>query len=211
MDAATKETYEKIRIGANFERSLRNIKTLRRLKRKMGAFYPEISFHYIISQENIHEVLPFIGFVKKLMGKEETSILFTGILHEFPEIKGMAVEIPDELVKRANQKAQRLGIKVAWNRNIPEEKDPITKCNEWTMPFIFVDGTAVPCCAGNEANKREYQRKTAMGNIFKIPFKEIWNGSKYRALRRMIHKGEIPPACRYCTIYNVVKKRFYER
>lgn len=203
MDAATPQTYEKIRVGAKFERSLENIKNLRKLKKKMGAYYPEISFHYIISKENIDEVLPFVSFVKKLMGKENTSILFTSILHEFPEIKGLAVEIPDELVEKVEKKAQKLGIKVAWNRNIPGEKDPIIKCNEWTMPFIFVDGTVVPCCAGNEANKRDYQRKTSMGNIFKESFRQIWNSAKYRRLRQMIHDGKTPPACKYCTIYKV--------
>ena len=203
IDAATPQTYEKIRIGSNFNRVVKNIKGLQRLKKKMKSYYPEVVFHYIISKENIDEVLPFVSFVKKLMDKENTSILFTAILHEFAEIKDLVVEIPDKLVERVNQKAQKLGIKVAWNRNIPEEKDPISKCNEWTMPFIFVDGTVVPCCAGNEANKRDYQRKTAMGNVFKNSFKEIWNGPKYGTLRQMIHDGKTPPACKYCTIYKV--------
>ncbi|MFZ5366052.1 MAG: radical SAM/SPASM domain-containing protein [Patescibacteria group bacterium] len=203
IDATTPKTYEKIRVGANFDRVVRNIKSLLSLKKKMKSYYPEITFHYIISKENINEVLPFVSLVKKLMGKENTSILFTGILHEFSEIKGLAVEVPDDLVERVNQKAQKLGIKVAWNRNVPGEKDPRTKCNEWTMPFIFVDGTVVPCCAGNEANKRDYQRKTSMGNVFKTSFKEIWNGPKYMALREMIHDGKTPPACEYCTLYKV--------
>lgn len=203
IDAATPKTYEKIRVGAKFDRVLENIKGLRRLKKKMKAHYPEITFHYIISKTNIHEVLPFVSFVKKIMGKENTSILFTGVLHEFPEIKELITEIPDELVEKAGEKARKLGIKIAWNRNIPGERDSIIKCNEWTMPFIFVDGTVVPCCAGNEANKRSYQRKTSMGNVFKTSFKKIWEGPKYKALRKMVHDGKIPPACKYCTIYKV--------
>ena len=169
----------------------------------LKTYYPEITFHYIISKENINEVLPFISLVKKIMGKELTSIYFTAILHPFPEIKDIVVDVPDNLVRKANDKCQRLGIKVAWNRNVPGEKDSIKKCNEWTMPFIFVDGTVVPCCAGNEANKRPYQRKTGMGNIFKTPFKEIWNSPQYKALRKTIHEGKIPAACKYCTIYKV--------
>lgn len=203
LEAVTPETYKKIRVGSNFERVIGNIKGLKRLKRKMKVHYPEIAFHYIVTKDNINEVLPYLDLVKKLMGKENTSILFTGVLHEFPEIKGLAVEILDELVEGVNRKAQKLGIKVAWNRNIPGEKDPIIKCNEWTMPFIFVDGTVVPCCAGNEAGRRSYQRKTSMGNIFKTPFKETWKSQKYKFFRQMIHDGKTPPACKYCTIYKV--------
>lgn len=203
IDAATPETYEKIRVGAKFDKVIKNIKGLRQEKKKMKAYYPEITFHYIISKDNLNEILPFINLVKKIMGQDLTSIYFTAILHPFPEIKNMVVEIPDDLVEKANAKCRRLGIKVAWNRNVPGEKDQIAKCNEWTMPFIFVDGTIIPCCAGNEANKRSFQRKTAMGNVFKTPFEKIWNGPKYKALRKMIHDGKVPTACKYCTIYKV--------
>lgn len=203
LDAATASTYRKLRPGSDFNRVIKNIKNLRLVKKSSKAYYPEIIFHYIISKDNIHEVLPYISLVKKLMCKESTSILFTGVLHAFPEIKNMVVEVPDKLVNEANAKCEKLGIKVAWNRNIGEAVDPIIKCNEWTMPFIFVDGTVIPCCATNEANKRKYQIKTGMGNIFKEPFKKIWYGSKYKSLRKMIHEGKTPAACKHCTIYKV--------
>lgn len=201
LDAASAETYQKIRYGSNFDRVVSNIKNLRKLKNKLGLYYPEIIFHYIISKENIHEVLDYITLVKKIMGKESTSILFTGVLHSFSQIKDMVVDVPDELVEKANQKCRELGIKVAWNRNVGAAQDPIIRCNEWTMPFIFVDGTVIPCCAGNEANKRKYQRDTGMGNIFQTSFPKIWNGAKYKTLRKMVHEGKTPAACKYCTIY----------
>lgn len=203
LDAATSATYQKIRKGSNFDRVVSNIKNLRKMKKKYNLYYPEIVFHYIISKDNIHEVLKYIDLVKKIMGQEGTGILFTGVLHAFKEIKEMVVPVPDELVEQVNKKCQKLGIKVAWNRNVGEVKDPIIRCNEWTMPFVFVDGTVIPCCAGNEANQRSFQRKTGMGNILQTPFKQIWNGAKYKSLRKMIHQGKVPPACKHCTIYKV--------
>lgn len=203
LDAASAETYRKIRPGSNFERVVENIKNLRRLKEKYNSFYPEIVFHYIISRDNIDEVLDYISLVKKIMGKENTSILFTGVLHAFEQIKDMVTEVSDELVEKANKKCRKLGIKVAWNRNISAAKDPIIKCNEWTMPFIFVDGTVIPCCAGNESNKRDYQRKTGLGNIFKTPFETLWSSPQYKNFRKMIHEGKTPAACKYCTIYKM--------
>lgn len=203
LDAARPETYKKLRPGSNFERVLENIKNLRKLKKKLKSYYPEIVFHFIISKDNLDEVLDYVTLVKRLMGKENTSILFTGVLHAFSQIKEMVTDVPDELVEKVNKKCLKLGIKVAWNRNVGEAIDPIVKCNEWTMPFIFVDGTVIPCCAGNEANNRTYQRKTGMGNIFQTPFSKIWNSQKYKELRQAIHEGRTPEACKYCTIYKV--------
>jgi MoaA/NifB/PqqE/SkfB family radical SAM enzyme len=203
LDAASKETYAKIRPGADFNRVIENIKNLRILKRKFGKFYPEIIFHYIISKYNLTEVLPFLTLVKKIMGREKTSVLFTGVLHEFPQVSKLTVQIPEDLVKKVEKKAKNLGIRISWNRNVPQYKDPIYKCNEWLMPFIFVDGTVIPCCAANEANKRDFQRATSMGNIFETPFKKIWNGPKYVALRSMILAGKTPSACQNCTIYYI--------
>lgn len=203
IEGATAETYEKIRKGAKFNRSIENIKNIIKLKKEKKAHYPEVTFHYIVTKENAKEAIDFVDLVHKIMGQEDTSIYFSSILHPFPEIEKMVIAVPDNLVAEINLKCKQLGIKVAWNRNVPTEKEPISKCNEWTMPFIFVDGTVVPCCAGNESNKRDYQRKTELGNIFKTPFKEIWEGPKYQKLREMVHEGKTPPACRYCTIYKV--------
>ncbi len=71
------------------------------------------------------------------------------------------------------------------------------------MPFIFVTGHVIPCCAENEANAREFQKKTSMGNVFKQSFREIWYGEKYRSLRKMLREGKVPPPCVNCPIYRV--------
>lgn len=201
LDAANQKTYEKIRKGAKFNLVISNIKGLRKLKLELRSYYPEITFHYIISKENIGEVPAFIDLVKEIMDGEMTSIYFTAILHPFSNIKKMVVEIPDTLVEEVSEKCRRYGIKVAWNRNISAVKESTKKCNEWTMPFIFVDGTVIPCCAGNEANMRNFQRKTSLGNIFNDSFKDIWESKPYIELRQMIHDGKVPLACKNCTIY----------
>jgi radical SAM protein with 4Fe4S-binding SPASM domain len=69
------------------------------------------------------------------------------------------------------------------------------------MPFIFVDGTVIPCCAGNEANNRPWQRRFALGNVFQEGFRTIWDGPRYRELRERIWRGQVPDACRQCSVY----------
>lgn len=206
IDAATKKTYEKIRVGSNFDKVIGNVKGVIQLKKELNAHYPEIMFHYIISKYNIEEMLPFIDLVDSLRANEDVAITFSAILHPFKEIKNMVVDIPKELVKNVEEKSKSKGIKLGWNKDVLE-KLPISRCTEWTMPFFHVDGTVVSCCASNENNLRVYQHEHSLGNIFKKDFKMIWNGEKYRSLRDMIHEGKIPNICRNCIVYNINEDR----
>jgi len=207
IDAATKDTYEKIRIGSNFEKVISNVKNLIQLKRIMKASFPKVHFHYIVTKENFHEISQYIELVHSIAEGEEVGIQFTRMLHRFNEIKDFFIEIPDETVQAARKKAEELGIKVSWNADVSQVKPPMTKCTEWIMPFIFVSGHVVPCCSGNEAGHRNFQKETAMGNIFEKSFKEIWSSENYKNFRGMLHKGEVPIECRNCCLYDRKKKR----
>lgn len=50
---------------------------------------------------------------------------------------------------------------------------------------ILVDGTVVPCCI-------DVGGQLPLGNIFKQPFKEIWNGDLYSNLRKQHLKNNMP-------------------
>ena len=205
LDASTKETYEKIRIGSNFERVANNIKNLIRLKEEMKSYFPEISFHYIVNKLNLPEVPQYIELVYSLTKGKKITIQFTRMLHEFKETKDLFTEIPEEIIEKTNKKAKGMNINLSWNADVPQSKPPISKCTEWTMPFIFVTGHVIPCCAGNEAGDRIGQKETALGNVFEQSFKEIWYGRKYRSLRKMLSQGKLPLACKDCCLYNTTK------
>lgn len=207
VDGATKETYEKIRVGSDFKRVISNIKTLLELKRKERAFFPQIDFHFIVCRENMKEVLPFIQLVASLDPSKSCTINFTRMLHPFEEVKELAVTVPPELLVRAEKKAKELGILIRWSANTAAIKPPIKKCTEWTMPFIFVDGSVIPCCAGNEANRRPFQVKHALGNIFTTGFAQIWRSENYQNLRKMLGNGKTPATCSDCCIYEVGESR----
>lgn len=204
MDAATKETYEKIRIGASFEKVIENIKSFVEIKAKKGTYFPILDFHYIISKVNIHEITQYIELVHSL--SPGSKILFTILLHEFEETKDLFVEVSDEIGQQAAQKATELGIKIYWNVNVSLNKPHISKCTTWSMPFIFVTGHVVPCCSSNEANRREFQKEHSLGNVFENSFRQIWYSKKYKDFRRMIRRGQVPEPCKNCCIYNVGKK-----
>jgi len=201
IDAATKETYEKIRPGGNFERVINNVRYFMEAKRIKGAPLTAFNFHYIISKYNIHELLAYLELVHSLAQGLNPIVQFTRLLHSYKEINDLFVEVPQDLILKAEDKARELGITLSWNANTKGVKPLPTKCIEWTMPFIFVTGDVIPCCAGNEANRRDFQKAYSLGNIFKTRFKDIWRGNKYKQLIDSLCRGRFPPPCRDCCLY----------
>ncbi len=70
IDGATKETYERIRTGAVFERTLCNVDTLARVKRERRSRTPYLCFHYILFRSNCAELPGFVRMVSKWDAKE---------------------------------------------------------------------------------------------------------------------------------------------
>jgi len=62
VDGATKETYEKIRIGANFEKVINNIKTFVESKKKAGLDNPSLMMNYVITEDKIKEIPLIVEF-----------------------------------------------------------------------------------------------------------------------------------------------------
>ncbi len=198
FDAATAATYNKIRVNSDFERVVKNIRDFFAVKRELGKKLPEVCFHFIVSRDNIHEMLIYIDLVRDIVRDDEVSIQYTEVLHGFPEIRDRLVTIPDELIQQAEARGRQQRIKILWNRNVCADRPNFSQCTLWTMPFIFVTGHVIPCCGGNEANRREYQKQHSMGNVFEQDFRLIWHGEQYTALRRMLLQNRIPAACVGC-------------
>ncbi|MFH1370992.1 MAG: radical SAM protein [Planctomycetota bacterium] len=207
VDAATKDTYERIRVGADFDKVLNNVKTLVKAKRKYRTHFPEFSFHYIISRLNFEEMPDFVRLIHQVTGGDNVGILFTKLLHTFEQVEDIILEeLPEEIRSQTVSLARQLGIRLMWTKDLRENRQPVIECTEWTMPFIFADGSVIPCCAGNEANRREFQVRTRMGNILSQDFESIWNGQKFRDLRDRVHRGETPEPCVDCPVYEVTGK-----
>lgn len=62
VDAASPELYAKLRVGGNYEETVNNILTLKRLKQEMGADKPNIIVQYVEMDENVAEKKAFIDF-----------------------------------------------------------------------------------------------------------------------------------------------------
>lgn len=199
FDAATKETYDVVRVGSDWDTVLRNVKELDNWKKRLHSHWPEIYFHFVICKSNIHEVVMHLELLNKLK-IDVASVQFSRMLHDLNQ-ENLFVEIPPNLQDEVMRKSAELNIPVNWNANVSSCKPPQRTCTAWQMPFIFVDGTVISCCALNEQNDRPWQRETSLGNIFKQDFREIWYGEKYQQLRQGLKDGGCPSGCGRCPIY----------
>jgi len=201
LDGATKDTYEKIRIGSDFDKVISNVRTLFEQKSLHNSDFPEVSFHFIIMKHNINEVLPYIDLVYSIAGSE-SPIQFSQFLHNYKDVNNLYIEVSEELISMVELRAKSLGIKIIWSLDVPKIKPMMSECIEWNMPFIFVNGDVIPCCASNESGNRENQKKLKLGNVFETLFKEIWNNKLYQELRNGLLNEQVPKQCINCCIYD---------
>jgi MoaA/NifB/PqqE/SkfB family radical SAM enzyme len=203
LDAATRETYERIRIGSSFDRVINNVRTMIKQREERNSVFPRLYFHFIVNKLNYQEIPQYIELVDSLSEHEKFRIQISRMLHEFDQTRDLFMDVPDKIIKETEKKAKDAGIPVVWNLDVASNKKPIQQCVEWTMPFIFVTGHVIPCCSGNEAGRRDFQKATALGNVFEQSFKDIWYGEKYKKLRELLKQGKIPPACIDCCLYDL--------
>lgn len=201
MDGATKEVYEAQRPGSNYEKVLSNLKLFDAMKKDAGKSFPRLCIHYIINKDNVHEAAKFIYMIKDL-GIDVWFIQFTKVLHTYPEIAGMQIDVKQDVIDAITKASKETCIEVRFNVNTNETKAPSHICTAYTQPFIFVDGTVISCCACNEQNDRQYQKATSLGNIKTQTLEEIWHGDKMREYRKKLYSGEVNDVCKRCPLFN---------
>jgi radical SAM protein with 4Fe4S-binding SPASM domain len=60
IDGATKETFENIRIGAEYKTIISNLKALSILKKECNVNFPEIIINTVVMDSNLHELLSIV-------------------------------------------------------------------------------------------------------------------------------------------------------
>ena len=206
MDGATKETYEKIKVGCDFELALKNIKNFLRIRKELGLPLPYIGFRYIVTTLNKHELPQFVELIHSLGDLGEGSrVEFVGLL-TFKEIEYLYTEIPDKVLNETIKRAKELGVRISFahSSNIP----PMKRCTAWAEPYIMMEGYVLPCCAILMANRRPFLREHSFGNIFEQSFDEIWNSDRYKKFRELVPRntGEVPILCAGCRAYDTSKR-----
>jgi radical SAM protein with 4Fe4S-binding SPASM domain len=181
LDALSREVYEKIRIGLDYDEVLAGV------ERVIAADLPGTSvFVRLVRQrDNAHEVRAFAGRWRKrgvpVFIYDVTNR--TGAVDQFDQ----AIRVPPSsgmtsLVEGAKRRASR-----AWLGHCP-------------IPFasasILHNGDVLMCT-------HDWARAEVLGNLRDNTLSELWNGNRMREIRALIseRKYEEVPACRACSLW----------
>ena len=176
IDAATEETYNKIRIPTSkrlletnrLEKLETNIKRFIEMKNSRKQALPLTRVSFVALEENKHEVEVFQNKWKNIVDSVEVQ-------------RETSIEIYSKLENlRENQKDKNNDIKIKYNCNKP-----------WGDMAIYSDGKVGPCC-------NLVGRKTPIGNIKDNTISEIWNGKKMNFLREGFINNNPNKICKLC-------------
>ena len=214
FDACEEETYEKIRIGAKFQKVVNNIRDVAKLT---AADNIELMTSAVVMKINYDRMAEYVEFVA---GLGVNTVALQQLLINFPELKEWDAfgNVPDEeigaQVERAIEAARRCkinlhvglgkprvyqfgrkGFKIFKLDYLPEEtiRRYPRICYQSAMYLkVEPDGSVFPCCVA--------PRELNMGNLKEKPFEEIWNGRKYQQLRQEMFTGKYRKVCRECPL-----------
>lgn len=169
IDAATEETYNKVRIPVSkrlleenrLKKLENNVKNFIKLRNDLNKKLPITRVSFVALKENSHEVELFKSKWENIVD---------------------SVEIQRETSIKVYDKIKNYRGKILKNYN----------CNKpWGDMAIYSNGLVGPCC-------NLVGRKTPIGNIKDNPIKEIWNGSKMTELRNGFVKNDPNEVCKSC-------------
>jgi len=209
MDAATPETYLRIRGVAQFGRVVDNVSRLVGRQRERGLSIPKVSLWFTAIRANIHELPDFIRLAHKL-GVSEVYVqrlvyYEAGLAVREQSLHGRLDEVVTTAVEQAEQLCQRHGIAFhASGATAPLSSltpaagaRPWAGCQRpWTVSYVTANGTVLPCCIAPWTAK-DY-RGIILGNVFEQPLAAIWNGDAYRRFRMAFESQTPPDPCKGC-------------
>jgi len=172
-DGLTKETFEKIRQGADYDKVMRNIENL--LELRGTGYKPFIRMQYTEQSDNAHETVDFIKYWKNIVDEVTVSYMC-----EFDS---------PEKSKSGEARFFKENHVPAKDRQIHE-----FKCHQpWQRLVVLADGRVTLCSPDVMAT---YQ----LGNVRHTTLKEMWNSKKMNAMRKLQKSGEYYkiPMCKIC-------------
>ncbi len=169
VDAASADTYLKVRQKDEFERVTANIRRLIETRKRLGSKLPIIRLCFCTLDINRHERQSFLD-----------------------EWRDKVDYIDFQLaVDHTGLKEMLAGKELAGLHALPL---PSTYC---TYPFsslhVYADGEIAPCCSFHGKNT-----EMSLGNIRDTTLAEAWSGAPLKEIRRQLLTGEVNDYCRAC-------------
>ena len=192
FDGATKEVFEKIRVGSNFEQVVANLRLMNDYVATRDRDYTRM--WVLLQNNNRHQLLDFIELAARMGFRRMTySVVLTGWGEEecFDDLKTKAFTEEEEGAILAAARKEGIDVSV-WNcTDRFQIGSPETVCPvPFSRAFIASDLRVIPC------GTIGYSEDVNFGPA--LEFEDNWNSNQYRAFRRAHLEGNIPAFCREC-------------
>ncbi|MBU0744180.1 MAG: radical SAM protein [Gammaproteobacteria bacterium] len=179
LDGVSQETYEKYRVGGDFNKVIKGIKAIIEKKKELNKFTPFITWQFLVMAHNESEI-PKAYKMAKILGVDKFELL--------PIHSDMGRELFLDRETRVEIARKWLPHDEKYNMyNIKRKKvypKPKTCSFLWVQSVINWNGSISPCCS-------VYPEKYDFGNMFDSNFKNIWNNAKYKASRKMVRQRRV--------------------
>jgi radical SAM protein with 4Fe4S-binding SPASM domain len=213
VDGALASTYERIRVGARFDRLERNLARLAGAARRNER--PLVELTAVVMRENLTEIS---GLVRLAARHAIGTMHVQHLCHDFAEstlpgryapmrsfiaeqtlLEADSLLVADAFTDAAAT-ARQLGITLRLPPVAPRVHAPGVPGRErcdwpWRGPYITYDGTAMPCCVAATPDRAE------LGSVVRDGIEAVWNGAAYTAFRNRLDGDDAPEICRSCSIY----------
>jgi MoaA/NifB/PqqE/SkfB family radical SAM enzyme len=207
IDGATRATYERIRVGASFDKLVRNIDRIVAARAAHGAGTPALRLVMVLMRHNVAE-LPALVELAAAHGVD--AVLVQRLAHPLTEPTLPARYIPvrsflataelrgDALVDAqhhfdaASARAAELGVRLSLPRLTPAAAPG---CRwPWEGLYLTADGAMLPCCMVGTPDRANFG-DAAHG------IAAAWRGEAAQAFRAALDGPEPPSVCRGCALY----------
>jgi radical SAM protein with 4Fe4S-binding SPASM domain len=204
LDAATRQTYESIRKGAHFEQVISNIRRFNSVRNSLAREdRPRLVFRLVLMRSNIEELPEYIRLARSLE-VDAISLVHMIVFNRQLERESLIYHrrLANDCLKQARDLIDKFAMQAyefppLFSEDLSLDKDENCLISDipcrfvWSEAFIELNGDVYPCCAPDRSG-------LLMGNVSRQPFKQIWNGSYYRSLRKSFRGGSLYPPCRDC-------------
>lgn len=205
IDGATKETFESIRVGSDFEKVVSNVTMMNEYANSKGEAW-RTSCWMLVQEDNQHEMEATLELAAKMGFVRFTYSIAIGSwgkenweeINAQKEVKDI---LTDERVTKLISRGKELGVEVTfWDgKDKYQVTEESKKLCGWLFERAFISSSMriVPCCVISDSNTYD------LGNA--LNFTREWNSSKYQKLREEHLEGRIPKMCQNC--YGMFDKR----
>lgn len=209
-DSITKNNFEYMRKGLNFNIITKNIIKIANYKKMLRGSETKLALTIVSMRKNFHEIPQIVDFaIKYSFDKIELLNLYimnVGIATFHNSLLSINSEKVRSMINLIVKKCKKSNTEcLVPILDYDKTYKQVLNC-KWPFNGINItwEGYVTPCCVITNPAILNF------GNVFETPLDIIWNSKKYERFRNMFINNRIPYECKPCLESRHILKHFLE-